>query len=152
MRASSPPSGFSILITSAPMSASNTPARGPARAWPTSMTRTPSSGRVTIILSSEELLGGLPLRYGLRLDPGRQQRPFLGARQVVGPVHHDALRAEPAPGLQRHHELPAAIGVGGEVADQVVDPHAVLDIDIRLGVQVFADVLAGLRMAQVGLH
>ena len=44
MRASSPPSGFSILITSAPMSASSTPASGPASAWPTSMTRIPSRG------------------------------------------------------------------------------------------------------------
>ena len=51
MRASSPPSGFSILITSAPMSASKTPASGPASAWPTSMTRTPSSGNVTGVLS-----------------------------------------------------------------------------------------------------
>src|ERR1700704_5050963 len=117
MRASSPPSGFSILITSAPMSASSTPARGPARAWPTSITRTPSSGRVTMVLSTEELLGGLPLGGFLRLYPGRGQRPFLGARQVVGAVHHDALGAQAAAGLQRHHELPAAIGIGGEVAD-----------------------------------
>src|SRR5277367_1795791 len=130
MRASSPPSGFSILITSAPMSASSTPASGPARAWPTSMTRTPSSGRVTIILSNQELLGGLSLGGFLRLHAGRRQRPLFGARQVVGAVHHDALRAQPAARLQCHYELPAAIGVGGEVADQVVDPHAVLDIDI----------------------
>src|SRR4029077_5789774 len=106
MRASSPPSGFSILMTSAPMSASNTPARGPARAWPTSMTRTPSSGRVTMVLSNRELLGSLSLGGGLGLHPGCRQRPLLGARQIVGAVHHDALRAEPAAGLQRHHELP----------------------------------------------
>ena len=57
MRASSPPSGFSILITSAPMSAISTPASGPARAWPTSITRTPSSGKVTAILFGFPALG-----------------------------------------------------------------------------------------------
>src|SRR5260370_38111127 len=124
MRASSPPSGFSILMTSAPMSASNTPARGPARAWPTSMTRTPSSGRVTIILSNQELLGGLPFGGGLRLHPGRRQRPLLGARQGVGPVHHDALRAPTAASLQRPHELPPPIGVAGDVAEHATRPNA----------------------------
>jgi hypothetical protein len=44
LRASSPPSGFSILITSAPMSAMIAPASGPASACPISMTLIPASG------------------------------------------------------------------------------------------------------------
>src|SRR4051812_31982427 len=43
-RASSPPSGFSILITSAPMSPRIMPAIGPATACPISITLTPASG------------------------------------------------------------------------------------------------------------
>ena len=44
LRMPSPPSGRSILITSAPRSASSDPANGPAAIWPSSMTRTPASG------------------------------------------------------------------------------------------------------------
>src|SRR5882757_5499710 len=43
-RASSPPSGFSILITSAPMSPRIMPAIGPATACPISITLMPASG------------------------------------------------------------------------------------------------------------
>ena len=69
MRASSPPSGFSILITSAPMSAMITPASGPASAWPTSMTRTPSNGKVTVDPSTGE--GSTLLRHQKRREPNQ---------------------------------------------------------------------------------
>src|SRR5690606_37896082 len=46
-RVSSPTSGRSILITSAPRSASNCPHQGPASTRASSMTRRPSSGRET---------------------------------------------------------------------------------------------------------
>src|SRR3954469_23736577 len=44
LRVSSPPSGLSTLMTSAPRSASNCPAQGPARMRASSTTRTPFSG------------------------------------------------------------------------------------------------------------
>src|SRR5690349_20202717 len=44
-RVSSPPSGFSILITSAPRSDSIMVQNGPAKSWVRSITRRPSSGR-----------------------------------------------------------------------------------------------------------
>ena len=50
-RASSPPSGFSTLITSAPRSAKIAPAKGPASTWPSSTTRTPDNTPVIAIQS-----------------------------------------------------------------------------------------------------
>src|SRR5207249_6106645 len=44
LRVSSPPSGLSTLMTSAPRSASNCPAQGPARMRASSITRMPFSG------------------------------------------------------------------------------------------------------------
>src|SRR5262249_56162793 len=69
-----------------------------------------------------------------------------------GGVPQGAGGGSPPARLQRHHELPAAISVRREVADHVVDPHAGLDVDVRLGVQVLADVLARRLVAQVGLE
>ena len=43
-RVSSPPLGFSILITSAPISASSIVQNGPANIWLKSTTRIPASG------------------------------------------------------------------------------------------------------------
>ena len=50
-RASSPPSGFSTLMTSAPRSAKIAPAKGPASTWPSSTTRTPDNTPIIAIQS-----------------------------------------------------------------------------------------------------
>src|SRR4029077_2217287 len=54
------PSGDSTLITSAPMSASSRPAKGPAGSLPNSITRTPLSGR-----NGEDMEAKLPPRLGI---------------------------------------------------------------------------------------
>ena len=58
----------------------------------------------------------------------------------------------PPPACSVVDQVPAAVGVGGEVADQVVDAHALLDVDVGRGVQVLAQVLARLGIAQVRLR
>ena len=55
-RASSPPSGFSILITSAPMSPRIMPAIGPATACPISITLMPASGPFMAFSPSDSVL------------------------------------------------------------------------------------------------
>src|SRR5476651_1681949 len=110
MRASSPPSGFSILITSAPMSASNTPASGPARAWPTSMTRIPSSGSVTgASLQSEETRS---LSFG---RPGKIHVPVASVVADVA-IHLEVLGPARRVGIDR-----CRIGKVGLVLREVVE-------------------------------
>ena len=76
--------------------------------------------------------------------------PSPRALQVVGAIHHGALREQAAAGLQRRHQVPAAVGVRGHVADQVVDAHALLDVDVGRRVQILAQILARLGIAQLG--
>src|SRR3954471_4540380 len=114
MRASSPPSGFSILITSAPMSAMITPASGPASAWPTSITRTPSSGKLT---SDPPLL---PLSYGAREsnatacgpDKRNPQRGDRAGGRGTGFGLPEPLCAEPRDGSALVPVLRASRGAG----------------------------------------
>src|SRR4051812_22509898 len=100
MRASSPPSGFSILITSAPMSAMSTPASGPANAWPTSMTLTPSKGKLT-----RPLPNMLPLAEAPPRGDGSVLRCRRGIRLQRLP---EPARAEPVD----RHPLGAMAGTG----------------------------------------
>src|SRR5882762_8758217 len=73
-RASSPPSGFSILITSAPMSPRIMPAIGPATAWPISITLMPASGPFMCF----SFFGPLRRRSNHRI-PGDRNQAIFGA-------------------------------------------------------------------------
>src|SRR3978361_884056 len=69
-RASSPPSCFSILITSAPMSPRIMPAIGPATACPISITLMPASGpfialfSLSLVRIDQKFLAGCALAVG----------------------------------------------------------------------------------------
>src|SRR3954454_11599935 len=95
-RASSPPSCFSILITSAPMSPRIMPAIGPATACPISITLMPASGSFMAILP--QLFWPLRRRSDHRIPRDRNQAilravllhmPDGGEREVK--THHQRL-------------------------------------------------------------
>src|SRR5690349_11458660 len=64
--------------------------------------------------------------------PRCRQRLLLRPRNIERPAHHEALGRKAAARLQRDDEVPAAIGIGRQIADQVVDAHALLDVDAWL--------------------
>src|ERR1044072_1365777 len=108
-RASSPPSGFSILITSAPISPKIMPAIGPATACPISMTLMPASGPFIAFLRARLVL--------VRID----QIFFSGRPLVVG---GDVLQLQRL--LQRHFLCVVARERGLEFVDHALaQPRAV---------------------------
>src|SRR3954454_20356236 len=80
----------------------------------------------------------LPRPGGGLGQTGRLQGSLLGAVEVVVAPGHDPLGVEPATGLDVGDGPPAAIGVGGEVADGVEEPGAVLAVDVGTGGHVLA--------------
>src|SRR5688572_19779333 len=76
-RIESPPCGFSTLITSAPMSASSMPQKGPAATAQNSITRTPESGNC--MKTPTGVLGSVQQVYELQaLDLARGPARELG--------------------------------------------------------------------------
>ena len=93
-RASSPPSGFSTLITSAPRSAKIAPAKGPASTWPSSTTRTPDN---TPVIATQSLIRAPGASISRSRLPGNapDHRAIRGAKpcRLRSGVH--ALRGAP---------------------------------------------------------
>src|SRR5215218_4939622 len=73
-------------------------------------------------------------------DAGGVTGVGLGPLHVVVAAGHDALGEQAAARLEVGHEVPAAIGVGGEVADGVEELDAVLGAGLRPGAHVLLDV------------
>src|SRR5437868_2026103 len=87
-RPSSPPSGRSTLMTSAPRSANTAPANGPARTWPNSITRIPVSTGMSFHLDAG--IGDDALPFGdLGLDEAAEL--LRRARDQVHAVGRQAL-------------------------------------------------------------
>ena len=78
----------------------------------------------------------------------RERLPLRG-REVVEPAGHDALRVEPTARLEVGDRLPAAQGVGGEVADRVEQARAVLAVHVRARAHVLADQRADLGVLEI---
>src|ERR1700730_16537000 len=96
-RASSPPSGFSILITSAPMSPRIMPAIGPATAWPISITLMPASG--------PSMYFSLSIFWDRRDDRRRSDHGIPGDRNeaIFGPVFLDVADGRERE-VEAHHQ------------------------------------------------
>src|ERR1700730_3544551 len=122
----SPSPGRSILMTSAPRSASRRPAEGPAMMWPSSRTRRPSSGSALvmsprIVLQREELVLERQQRRSqrslvrvLRRDPVRDLPPTAAPDENAitrrgGQAHIGAAAPRALAMLQREV---AKLGVG----------------------------------------
>src|SRR5438045_2782181 len=65
------------------------------------------------------------------VDAGRVAGVALGPLHVVVAAGHDPLGEQTAARLQVGHQVPAAIGVGGEVTDGVEELDAVLGRRLR---------------------
>src|SRR4051794_38682922 len=84
------------------------------------------------------------------LDAGGVARVALGPFHVVVAPGHDALGEEAATRLAGGDGTPAAVGVGGEVADGVEQADAVGGVDFGAGPHVLLDVGVRVRILQVG--
>src|SRR2546430_9443378 len=80
------PSGGSILMTSAPNSEKNFPAKGPAISCPSSITFNPSRGFVTAVCARRKPAQGPGVDL-LPLAPHRQPAGHPGHAQVPVPEH-----------------------------------------------------------------
>ena len=69
---------------------------------------------------------------------------------IEGARHHDALRFQTSTRLQRCDQIPTTIGIGGQIPYQGIHAHACLDVGVRPGGEVLAQISAGLRMPQFG--
>src|SRR4051794_4090306 len=92
------------------------------------LSRSQSPSRMPLTRSSWLAPGDSSAMRGA--DAGRMAGDRLGALHVVVPAGDEALGEQAAAGLEVGDQMPAAVGVGRQVADGVEQPQAVLGRDV----------------------